>query len=239
MCRTTAGLFPPRPQAQFAKGIITLNNNANRYFGIQPDHHDFGPRVGFSYLFTPTTVVRGGYGLYYGPEQLGPYGEPSPGFSTPFLLQDSFQVANNNPATINTVTFATGFPSYALTNPGDPTLFATALNLRTPYFQQWNATVQQQVGANSALDISYIGSKTTSMYTNQDWNLPAPSVTGAVPYALRQPFPSVDANGNLTTGSAIQGPSNQGLGKYNALGVKFQSRLRNGLTHDQRVHLEP
>ena len=224
------GAFPTATEAQFAKGIITLNNNANRYFGIQPDHHDFGPRVGFSYLFTPTTVVRGGYGLYYGPEQLGPYGEPSPGFSTPFLLQDSFQVANNNPATINTVTFATGFPSYALTNPGDPTLFATALNLRTPYFQQWNATVQQQVGANSALDISYIGSKTTSMYTNQDWNLPAPSVTGAVPYALRQPFPSVDANGNLTTGSAIQGPSNQGLGKYNALGVKFQSRLRNGLT---------
>ena len=68
------------------------------------------------------------------------------------------------------------------------------------------------------------------MYTNQDWNLPAPSVTGAVPYALRQPFPSVDANGNLTAGSAIQGPSNQGLGTYNALGVKFQSRLRNGLT---------
>ncbi len=225
-----SGAFPTATEAQFAKGIITLNNNANRYFGVQPDHHDFGPRVGFSYLFTPTTVVRGGYGLYYGPEQLGPFGEPSPGFSTPFLLQDSFQVANNDPATLNTVTFSTGFPSYALTNPGDPTLFAAALNLRTPYFQQWNATVQQQVGANSALDISYIGSKTTSMYTNQDWNLPSPSVDGAVPYALRQPFPSVDANGNLTAGSAIQGPSNQGLGTYNALGVKFQSRLRSGLT---------
>jgi hypothetical protein len=224
------GAFPTATQAQFAKGIITLNNNANRYFGVQPDHHDFGPRVGFSYLFTPSTVIRAGYGLYYGPEQLGPYGEPSPGFSTPFLLQDSFQVADNNPATLNTVNFSTGFPSYALTNPGDPTLFAAALNLRTPYFQLWNFTVQQQVGANSALDISYIGSKTTAMYTNQDWNLPAPSVDGSVPYAQRQPFPSVDANGNLIAGSAIQGPANQGLGTYNALGVKFQSRLRSGLS---------
>ena len=96
-----------------------------------------------------------------------------------------------------------------------------------------------KLGANSALDISYIGSKTTAMYTNQDWNLPSPSVDGAVPYALRQPFPSVDANGNLTAGSAIQGPSNQGLGTYNALGVKFQSRLRSGLVDDQRFHLEP
>ncbi len=37
------GAFPTATQAQFAKGIITLNTKANRYFGVQPDHHDFGP----------------------------------------------------------------------------------------------------------------------------------------------------------------------------------------------------
>ena len=224
------GSFPSATQAQVAKGIITLDTHSNRYFGVQPDHHDFGPRLGFSYLVTPSTVFRAGYGLYYGPEQLGFYGEPSPGFSTPFLLQDSFQVPNSNPATVNTVTMSTGFPSYALTNPGDPTLYAMELPLKTPYFQQWNVTVQQQLGGQSALDISYIGSKTTSMYTNQDWNIPSPSVDGSVPYAQRQPFPSVDSNGNLIAGSAIQGPSNQGMGTYNALGVKFRSHFRNGLT---------
>lgn len=225
-----SGAFPTATQAQINKGIFTVNNNANKYFGVQPDHHDVGPRLGFSYLVTPATVFRAGYGLYYGPEQLGPYGEPSPGFSTPFLLQDSFQVANSSPTTVNTVTMNSGFPSYALTNPGDPTLFAAALNLRTPYFQQWNATVQRQLTANSALDVSYLGSKTTAMYTNQDWNLPAPEVNNTIPYALRQPFPSVDGNGNLTTGSAIQGPSNQGFGTYNALGIKFQGHFKNGLT---------
>ena len=224
------GAFPTATQAQINKGIITVNNNANRYFGVQPDHHDFGPRLGFSYLVTPATVLRAGYGLYYGPEQLGPYGEPSAGFSTPFLLQDTFQPASSDPTTTNTVTMSTGFPSYALTNPGDPTLFATALNLRTPYFQQWNVTVQRQVSTNSALDLSYIGSKTTAMYTNQDWNLPTAEVDNSIPYALRQPFPSVDDNGNLITGSAIQGPSNQGLGTYNALGIKFQAHFQGGLS---------
>lgn len=223
-----SGAFPTATQAQINKGIFTVNNNANKYFGVQPDRHDVGPRLGFSYLLTPATVIRAGYGLYYGPEQLGPYGEPSAGFSTPFLLQDTFQVASSNPTTINTVTMSTGFPSYALTNPGDPTLFATALNLRTPYFQQWNVTAQRQLSPNSTLDVSYIGSKTTAMYTNQDWNLPTPEVNNSIPYALRQPFPSVDSNGNLTTGSAIQGPSNQGLGTYNALGIKFQGHLKNG-----------
>ena len=225
-----SGSFPTAVQAQIDKGIITVNNNSNRYFGVQPDHHDFGPRVGFSYLVTPATVFRAGYGLYYGPEQLGPYGEPSPGFATPFLLQDSFEVPNSSPSTINSVTMSTGFPSYALTNPGDPTLFAMALPIRTPYFQQWNATVQRQFGANSALDVSYIGSKTTSMYTNQDWNLPSAELDNSIPYAQRQPFPSVDSNGNLVAGSAIQGPSSQGFGNYHALGIKYQANLRNGLT---------
>ena len=224
------GTFPTATQNQINAGIITLNTNANRYFGIQPDYHDFGPRVGFSYLTTPTTVFRAGYGLYYGPEQLGPFGEPSPGFSTPFLLQDSFQIADSSPATINTVTMSSGFPSYALTNPGDPTLYALAFKIRTPYFQQWNATLQQQIGPNSSLDISYLGSKTTSLYVTNDWNIPAAATDNSVPYANRQPFPNVDANGNLTPGAAIQGASNQGMGNYNALGVKFQTHLRNGLS---------
>ncbi|MGD0832078.1 MAG: TonB-dependent receptor [Terracidiphilus sp.] len=224
------GAFPSATQAQINKGIITLNTNSNKYFGVQPDYHDFGPRIGFSYLVTPSTVFRAGYGLYYGPEQLGPFGEPSPGFSTPFLLQDSFQIADSNPSTINTVTMDTGFPSSALTNPGDPTLYALVPNLRTPYFQQWNATVQRQLGLNSSLDISYIGSKTTSLYVTNDWNIPAAAADNSVPYADRQPFPNVDANGNLTPGAAIQGASNQGMGNYHALGVKLQSHLRNGLS---------
>lgn len=224
------GTYPSATQAQIDKGILIINTKSNRYFGVSPDHHDFGPRIGFSYMVTPATVFRGGYGLYYGPEQLGPYGEPSPGFSTPFLLQDSFQIANSNQSTINTVTMGTGFPSYALTNPGDPTLFAMTPGLRTPYFQQWNATVQRQFTAASSLDVSYLGSKTTAMYTNQDWNLPTAAVDNSVPYALRQPFPSVDANGNLITGSAIQGPSSQGFGNYNALGIKFQGQFRSGLS---------
>ncbi|MBT9330114.1 TonB-dependent receptor [Paracidobacterium acidisoli] len=224
------GSFPTATQAQINKGILILNTHSNRYFGVQPDHHDFGPRFGFSYLMTSNTVFRAGYGLYFGPEQLGPFGQPSAGFSTPFLLEDTFTVPDSNPATVNTVTMDSGFPSYALTNPGDPTLYAMAPGFRTPYFQQWNATLQRQVTKDSSLDVSYMGSKTTAMYVTNDWNIPAPSVDGAVPYADRQPFPSVDANGNLIAGSPIQGPSNQGMGNYNALGIKFQGHFRNGLT---------
>lgn len=224
------GAFPDSTQRQINAGIFTVNNNANRYFGVQPDRHDFAPRVGFSYLVTPTTVFSAGYGLFFGPEQLGPFGEPSPGFSTPFLAQATYAPANSATGTLNPVTMDTGFPSSALTNPTGTTLFATQLNLRTPYFSQWNATAQQQLSANTSLDIAYIGSKTTAMYTTMDWNIPAIALNNSVPYAQRQPFPDVDANGNLQPGAAIQGPSNDGMGTYNALGLKFQSHMRNGLS---------
>lgn len=224
------GAFPDSTQRQINKGVFTVNNNANRYFGVQPDHRDFAPRLGFSYLLTPTTVFRTGYGLFWGPEQLGPFGEPSPGFSTPFLAQATYAPANSTVTTINPVTMGSGFPASALTNPTGTTLYAAQLNLRTPYFGQWNATVQQQLTPDTSLDISYIGSKTTALYTTMDWNIPAAALNNNVPYAQRQPFPDVDTNGNLQPGAAIQGPSNDGMGTYNALGLKFQSHMRNGLS---------
>lgn len=224
------GAFPDATQRQINAGILTINNHANRYFGVDPDHHDFAPRIGFSYLLLQKTVFSAGYGLFFGPEQLGPFGEPSPGFSTPFLSQASYAPASSVATAVSPVTMDTGFPSTALTNPTDPTLYAAALNLRTPYFGQWNATIQQQLTANSSLDISYLGSKTTAMYTTMDWNIPAIALNNSVPYAQRQPFPDVDANGNLQPGAAIQGPANAGMGTYNALGLKFQSHLQNGLS---------
>ena len=32
---------------------------------VKPDRNNFGPRLGFAYTLTPTTVLRGGYGISY------------------------------------------------------------------------------------------------------------------------------------------------------------------------------
>jgi hypothetical protein len=219
------GTLPAETQRQVNAGIISINTNSNKYFGVKPDHHDFGPRFGFAYLIDSKTVFRAGYGLYYGPEELGLYGEPSAGFSVPFLQQASYTPLNSNPTSLNPVTMATGFPATALTNPTTPTLFALDPGLRTPYIQQWNATLQRELTPTTTLEISYIGSKTTAMYTTLDWNIPSLSTNPNAPYAPRQPFPAVDPNGSLIPGAAIQGPNNDGMGKYDALGVKFEKRM--------------
>ena len=217
------GILPDAVQSQIDAVILTVNTQASKYFGVKPDYHDFGPRFGFAWMLDPKTVLRSAYGLYYGPEQLGLFGEPSPGFSVPFLAEANYEAASSTAR--NSVNMATGFPASALTNPTTPTLFALDPGLRTPYFQQWNATLQHQFGESMLLEVAYIGSKTTADYTNLDWNIPALTTNPNASYVSRQPFPAVDANGNLVAGSQIQGTANDGMGKYDALGLKFERRL--------------
>src|ERR1700682_916195 len=49
-------------------------NNSSQRTNWLTDWKDFQPRFGFAYLFTPKTVVRGGYGIYFGQKRSGANG---------------------------------------------------------------------------------------------------------------------------------------------------------------------
>jgi len=48
---------------------------------------NFAPRIGFAYKVTNRAVLRGGYGIFYGGYETGPWSNPSPGFNPPFSLR--------------------------------------------------------------------------------------------------------------------------------------------------------
>jgi outer membrane receptor protein involved in Fe transport len=60
-----------RPSSRFSLTFGLRYDNETRMFQnrnwYNPDNKDFGPRVGFAVQLTPETVVRGGFGLYFGP----------------------------------------------------------------------------------------------------------------------------------------------------------------------------
>lgn len=141
----------------------------------------FQPRLGFAYqpFESGRTVLRGGYAIF-----------------NDTLTADNFQVMYGAPFGLtrsfsNTVTGGT--PALTFTNPfvgqsdvGSVSKAAYDKNLRNPYVQQWNLTVEQEVGFKTGLRLSYIGSKASKLIYGRDINQVPASLT---PFdASRRPY---------------------------------------------------
>ncbi|MBI3678932.1 MAG: TonB-dependent receptor [Acidobacteria bacterium] len=218
------GPIPAALQRQVDKGIIKLDRNATRYFNSPPHRRNFGPRVGFAYRLADRTVLRGGYGIYYGAEDIGLWAQPSVGFSVPNQVESSYTPADTRPTTLNPVNFRTGIPADALTNPTGTTIFALDPSLPTPYYQHWNLTAQRELRGKVSVELSYIGARETNVYGQQDYNIPSLTTDASIPYAVRQLFPAVDASGNLIPASDIQAQIASYQGHYHGMGLKVEKR---------------
>src|SRR5579864_3238273 len=215
--------------------------------GLVPvDTNNFAPRIGFAYQLTPNTVVRGGYGIFYGGQENGPYSNPSPGFNPPFFVTQSFNgpcgAASANPALFNSdpnlnndcavpglsnnpggipgsAGISVGFPATALTDPNTPMLYSVSPKMATPYMQQWNFGVERQLGKDTVVQLTYAGSKGTKLFTFYNGNQADPSSDPTAPLDPRRPVTAVDSGINLF--------KSDGGSKYNSL----QSRLEKRFTH--------
>ena len=89
--------LPIVPQSTTGNGTI-LNPEQTAFIPAQvpskipyhdADHNNFAPRFGFAYRFTNDLVLRGGFGVYYNPNQMNTFtlATTNPPFSTIFYLQ--------------------------------------------------------------------------------------------------------------------------------------------------------
>jgi hypothetical protein len=139
------------------------------------DLNNFAPRVALAYDVTGQgkTVVRAGWGLFYDAFSqdifLGhlPWncifcpGPAYPGLGPNALGEGS---ANSGP-------FMPGSPVYGGFSPeGD--FFSADPNLRTPYVQNFNLNLQQQLGSKAVLQVGYVGSVGIKLFQFLDINQP-------------------------------------------------------------------
>ena len=73
--------LPPNFAAAFPNVKVSRGQVTN--YLVPWDKLDFGPRIGLAYQLTPKTVIRAGYGIFYGGEE-NQGGSPNRGEGIPF-----------------------------------------------------------------------------------------------------------------------------------------------------------
>jgi hypothetical protein len=181
----------PNPGAGGNKGAIIFAGHGAGRTGLkcfeQPPKDAWGPRVGFAYRIKEKTVVRGGYGIYYGGIPANQFsGSSELGFST------NPTVPNFTNGFSPAFYWDTGFPSSAITLPptidpaignGNGPTWVTKNSKNLPRYQNYSLTVERKFGTDMLVSASYIGNHGTRLPSNaptlglQD-NMNSPSVLG-------------------------------------------------------------
>ncbi|MCS7026526.1 MAG: Plug and carboxypeptidase regulatory-like domain-containing protein [Bryobacteraceae bacterium] len=177
--------------------------------GYFPDRNNFGPRFGLAWSLRQGTVLRTGYGIYFDQSALA----PSEGlyFSPPyfdlrlFVVSATQQIRLENP-------FPANFPR----TPGSA--FSFQRDLRTPYVQHWNVSLQQRLGRSRVLETAYVASKGTKLYSARDINQAVPNA--ALPFPLR-PVVAFDDITQLES---------RGNSNYHSLQTRLQQSYQQGLS---------
>ena len=184
--------------------------------------HRFMPRFGFAYRpFDNKTVIRGGFSVY-NTEVLG---------SIYYALTGTLQAATftyNNAITngvpgIQWPNVKTGGSGITVP-PAGTDYFGTAnqINYKDPYSEQWNFSIDRDLGFNTGLRVSYIGMATRDLVWAPNLNQSTYSTTYYVDQPLTsRPFPNW---------GIINTRANGANANYNAFQMEVNHRYKSGIT---------
>jgi Carboxypeptidase regulatory-like domain len=191
---------------------------------------DFAPRAGFAYdvYGSGTTVLRGGYGLFYAALQGGlnenlqqqPFALDLTINKTPSLVDPYGTSPDPFPYIVSTTNpvFQSGASLAAIPPNGDSS---------TPYVQEYNLNIEQQLGKHWMVQIAYVGNVGRKRYLLRDENAavyaPGASISTAGINSRRpyEPSPST------YTFAGIYELDPAGNSSYNALQLSLNRRFEN------------
>jgi hypothetical protein len=174
----------------------------------QPDYKNVAPRVSLAWDVTghQKTVMRAGFGIFYdaysqdmfeGHLPFNSFYDPGPAYS------------GHAPNPIS-VAGASGAPLGSGPVFGSPSLmsdrFGVDQNLRTPYMENYNLNLQQQVTRKMTLQVGYVGSQGHKLLRFRDLNQPTLAQIQAYDY-----HSSASNTGGCCTPGALLGPGGGGV----------------------------
>ena len=155
--------------------LTTATGSFLTYTGITnspSDRMDFGPRVGFSYdIFGKgNTVLRGGFGMYYGRITNGNIENVRLGTGSPNGQSNATWYSNNAAAPVYPNIFSTAATVI-------PSSYFMSANLKLPQIQEFDLQVQHSLGWGTFISASYLGALGRKLPNFLDVNLDPTTTT--------------------------------------------------------------
>lgn len=194
------------------------------------DWNNIMPRIGIAWKpkGLPGTVIRTGAGIFYqvplpgsnnnsaGFAAQADYSTPDNGITAPFYLREGF------PGGLASPQLGPGFGAVRVGQPAALSFDFVAQDRRLGYTMQWNFSVQQDIGRNSIVEVSYLGTVGHKLSgPNTNINQVRPELMGPGNAQSRRPFPQF---GNVSSVAPMWGNSS-----YHGVNFKYEKRFSDGL----------
>lgn len=211
--------------------MLTAGQNGASRALYNPTYHDILPRLGVDYQIKPWVVLSIGYGDVSFMEGAGSTDRLTE--NAPF--QYNFSLTGTPPGTNSPGTFFQVTNGFSSANPGfGSQYFSFDPHLQPEVVQNYNVTLQFEMGNTRLLKVGYVGQKGYHLIEEYRGNeLTAPCVIGGVITAVNVPScatvePSPFEKLVGETGNVITTASGA-IMQYDGLQVQFRQTLWNGL----------
>lgn len=179
---------------------------------VAADYNNWAPSVGFAWS---PSYESGVFGFIFGDKKSVIRGGYSIGYDSFFNNIASNAAASSPNQIVTTVgsiltsanprglpNFDTQFPAVARPlSPLDTQTLVTR-GLENPYYQRWSLGMQRELPLKLVMDVSYVGSKGTNLYINEDAN---PQVRPELRSAIPSGYPNCTPGANITASQATPG----------------------------------
>ncbi len=219
-----------------AEDNIQIQYSKNRSL-VESQKTNFAPRFGFAYKITDQTVVRGGYGIFFGGlESTGYY--PNLGENFPFEFDSGFtsgSCSKGGSCPTNGFTLENGFTdaiAAGLQNSIQrPALRGSEPKARTPYSEQYNLSIERGLTNNLVATVSYVGSvgRHLQMFPNPNGQV-ALTPNGFSGYRDATTGNTVNPFQPFPHFGGVSYTAYNGVSSYNSLQAKIERRFTSGLS---------